>query len=61
MCIRDSISQVDLPKGTKSGLKDCLEFIPKIKGTHVSTFKPEDVMRHNIVKNIIHEYSKRKK
>jgi len=59
--VTGDISQVDLPKGTKSGLKDCLEFIPKIKGTHVSTFKPEDVMRHNIVKNIIHEYSKRKK
>ena len=59
--VTGDVSQVDLPKDIKSGLIDCLEFIPKIKGTHVSIFKSADVMRHNIVKNIISEYSKRKK
>ncbi len=59
--VTGDISQVDLPKDIKSGLKDCLEFIPKIKGTHISTFNSDDVMRHNIVKSIITEYSKRKK
>ncbi|MEC9205899.1 MAG: PhoH family protein [Pseudomonadota bacterium] len=58
--VTGDISQVDLPRDTKSGLKDCLEFISKIKGTHVSIFKPTDVMRHNIVRSIIREYSKRK-
>ena len=59
--VTGDVSQVDLPKDIKSGLIDCLEFIPKIKGTHVSIFKSADVMRHNIVKNIISGYSKRKK
>ena len=54
-------SQVDLPSDTESGLKDCLEFIPNIKNTHITKFKPSDVMRHKIVKDIIREYEKRKK
>ncbi len=54
-------SQIDLPRDSKSGLKDCLEFMPKIKNVHITRFKPNDVMRHKIVKDIIKEYAKRKK
>ena len=54
-------SQVDLPGDVKSGLKDCLEFMPNVKGAHITKFKPSDVMRHRIVKDIIREYDKRKK
>ena len=54
-------SQVDLPRDSKSGLKDCLEFMPKVKGSHITNFKADDVMRHRIVKDIIREYEKRKK
>jgi len=54
-------SQIDLPRDIKSGLKDCLEFIKNIKGSHVTKFKASDVMRHKIVKDIIKEYEKRKK
>ena len=39
-------SQIDLPRGSKSGLKDCLEFIPKVTGAHITEFKASDVMRH---------------
>ena len=54
-------SQIDLPRDSKSGLKDCLEFMPKINNVHITIFKPNDVMRHKIVKDIIREYAKRKK
>ena len=54
-------SQIDLPRDIKSGLKDCLEFIKNVKGSHVTKFKTSDVMRHKIVKDIIKEYEKRKK
>ena len=30
--VTGDVSQVDLPKDTKSGLIDCLEFVDKIKG-----------------------------
>ncbi len=54
-------SQIDLPRDVKSGLKDCLEFMPKVKGSHITRFNANDVMRHKIVKDIIREYEKRKK
>ena len=54
-------SQIDLPRDSKSGLKDCLEFMPKVNGAHITKFKASDVMRHKIVKEIIREYEKRKK
>ena len=54
-------SQIDLPRDSRSGLKDCLEFMPNVNGVHITNFKPNDVMRHKIVKDIIREYDKRKK
>ena len=54
-------SQIDLPRDSSSGLKDCLEFMPNVNGAHITNFKPNDVMRHKIVKDIIREYDKRKK
>ena len=54
-------SQIDLPRDSKSGLKDCLEFMPKVPGSHITKFRASDVMRHKIVKDIIREYEKRKK
>ena len=55
------VSQVDLPKDTKSGLIDCLEFVDKIKGVKISNFDSSDVVRHRIVRDIINAYDKRKK
>jgi phosphate starvation-inducible PhoH-like protein len=54
-------SQIDLPKGIKSGLIDCLAFISKVEDVHITKFKSNDVMRHKIVKDIIKEYEKREK
>ena len=54
-------SQIDLQKDIKSGLIDCLEFVPNIKDAHVTKFRSSDVMRHKIVKDIIKEYEKRDK
>ena len=34
--VTGDVSQVDLPKDTKSGLIDCLEFVDKIKGVKIS-------------------------
>ena len=40
------LSQIDLPRDSQSGLKDCLEFILKIKGIDSVKFDAKDVMRH---------------
>ena len=59
--VTGDVSQVDLPKDTKSGLIDCLEFVDKIKGVEISNFESSDVVRHRIVRDIINAYDKRKK
>ena len=59
--VTGNVSQIDLPKDSQSGLKDCLEFILNIKGIDAVKFGPKDVMRHKIVSSIVSEYEKRKK
>lgn len=59
--VTGDVSQIDLPKDSQSGLKDCLEFILDIKGIDAVKFGSKDVMRHKIVSSIVSEYEKRKK
>ena len=59
--VTGDVSQIDLPKDSQSGLKDCLEFILNIKGIDAVKFGQKDVMRHKIVSSIVSEYEKRKK
>ena len=59
--VTGDVSQIDLPKDSQSGLKDCLEFILNIKGIDAVKFGPKDVMRHKIVSSIVSEYERRKK
>ena len=59
--VTGDVSQIDLPKDSQSGLKDCLEFILNIKGIDAVKFGPKYVMRHKIVSSIVSEYEKRKK
>ena len=59
--VTGDVSQIDLPRDSQSGLKDCLEFILNIKGIDAVKFGPKDVMRHKIVSSIVSEYEKRKK
>ena len=59
--VTGDLSQTDLPKGTKSGLTDCLEFIDKVNGVSITDFKSNEVIRHKIVRDIIKEYEKRDK
>ena len=59
--VTGDVSQIDLPRDSQSGLKDCLEFILNIKGIDAVKFGPKDVMRHKIVSSIVREYEKRKK
>ena len=59
--VTGDLSQTDLPKGTKSGLTDCIEFIDKVNGVSIIEFKSSEVIRHKIVRDIIKEYEKRDK
>jgi phosphate starvation-inducible PhoH-like protein len=54
--ITGDITQIDLPQGKKSGLIEALEVCDKIEGIGVVQFGEKDVVRHNLVQQIIRAY-----
>ncbi len=59
MVITGDPTQIDLPLGVKSGLKDALEILPKIKGVEIVHFTESDVVRHDMVTRIVKAYRAR--
>ena len=58
MVITGDITQIDLPNGAKSGLKDCIRILRNIEGIGQCTFDEKDVVRHRLVQDIIKAYAK---
>ena len=56
MAITGDPSQVDLPRGEKSGLAEAVSLLGDIKGVGIVTFTAEDVVRHPLVARIIKAY-----
>jgi len=56
MVINGDLSQVDLPKGQMSGLKECQEILNKIEDIKIIYLDASDVIRHPIVAKIIKAY-----
>ncbi|HEY2459508.1 MAG TPA: PhoH family protein [Candidatus Acidoferrum sp.] len=54
--ITGDVTQIDLPPGKKSGLIEALEVCGKIDGIGVAQFSEKDVVRHNLVQQIIRAY-----
>ena len=54
-------SQIDLPRGAKSGLTDALQILAGMRGVEIIRFAPEDVVRHDLVARIVKAYNKRDK
>ncbi|MBY0233849.1 MAG: PhoH family protein [Burkholderiaceae bacterium] len=52
-------SQVDLPKGTLSGLVDAERVLAKVKGIAMTRFTSADVVRHPLVARIVEAYEAR--
>lgn len=52
------VSQVDLPKGTFSGLKHALTILDNVKGIGISKFTGKDIVRHPLVQRIVDAYEK---
>ncbi|MGA0393105.1 MAG: PhoH family protein, partial [Rhodospirillales bacterium] len=52
------LSQVDLPKGTRSGLWEALEIAEDINGIGIVRFNADDVVRHQLVTDIVNAYDK---
>ncbi|WP_136680381.1 PhoH family protein [Neptunomonas sp. XY-337] len=56
--ITGDITQVDLPKGTKSGLKHALHVLDGVKGIGFTHFSSKDVVRHPLVQHIVEAYDR---
>ena len=58
MVITGDITQIDLPHGARSGLKDCMRILKNIEGIGQCAFDEKDVVRHKLVQDIIKAYAK---
>lgn len=54
-------TQIDLPRNQGSGLKEALRILDSVKGISIVKLDDKDVIRHPLVKDIIHAYDKEEK
>ena len=57
--ITGDMTQVDLPKHQKSGLRDAVEVLRGVEGVHFTFFESRDVVRHPLVARIVNAYEAR--
>ncbi len=58
MVVTGDLSQVDLPKGTRSGLRQALEILDGVEGIAFVHFSDADVVRHPLVTRIVRAYER---
>lgn len=56
--ITGDLTQIDLPKGQKSGLAQATQILKNVKGISFSHLDSTDVVRHSLVQKIIEAYEK---
>ncbi|WP_105971871.1 PhoH family protein [Streptomyces geranii] len=56
--ITGDVTQVDLPSGTKSGLRQVQEILEGLDDVHFSRLTSQDVVRHKLVGRIVDAYEK---
>jgi len=58
--VTGDITQVDLPRGAESGLRNALSVLQSVAGIGFSFFESDDVIRHPLVRKIVNAYDKGK-
>ncbi len=59
MVITGDLTQIDLPVGTRSGLRDAVETLEGVSGIGFARFGTRDVVRHPLVGRIVDAYDQR--
>jgi len=54
--VTGDISQVDLPREKTSGLRHALKILTDMEGIAITRFQKDDIVRHPLVKKIVHAY-----
>jgi phosphate starvation-inducible PhoH-like protein len=57
MVITGDVTQIDLPDGKPSGLKDAMRILKNVEGAGVCMLTDQDVVRHVMVQRIIKAYA----
>lgn len=58
MVITGDVTQIDLPDGKRSGLKDAMRILRGIDDIGQFKFTEKDVVRHKLVQDIVKAYEK---
>jgi phosphate starvation-inducible PhoH-like protein len=61
MIITGDITQTDLERGAKSGMLDAMETLAGTEGISLIGLDDTDIVRHNLVQNIVQAYEAKKK
>ena len=56
--ITGDVTQVDLPRGQKSGLRQAIEVLGDVEGLSFTLFSARDVVRHSLVQKVVRAYDK---
>ncbi len=56
--VTGDVTQVDLPRGTASGLRDAIEVLKDVDGVSFTFFTAHDVVRHPLVQRIVQAYDR---
>ncbi|WP_053957779.1 PhoH family protein [Inediibacterium massiliense] len=56
--VTGDITQIDLPRGKASGLKEAVEILSEVEGIGFIFLNENDVVRHSLVQRIIRAYDK---
>ena len=56
MIVTGDVSQVDLPRGVRSGLITCINILKGIDNIAICTFEVSDIIRHPLVQKVIDRY-----
>ena len=59
--VTGDVTQIDLPKGHKSGLKEARQILAEVRGIAFTEFLKEDVVRHPLVARIVAAYEEHAK
>ena len=54
--VTGDVTQIDLPNGQPSGLKNATEVLAGVEGVAFTTFNRKDVVRHHLVQRIVKAY-----
>ena len=56
--VTGDVSQIDLPRGSDSGLIDAERVLRRVEGVAITRFTSVDVVRHPLVARIVDAYDK---